>query len=236
MIYKHRRWITLTIMIYAGVVLMLLPRFLYFDSLLNQLLSYAGLLIMITGVIWFFSEKIISKLDLIYEGSRSLQEEGIEKVSILYSEGVRSVIRSSSAFSSIRLMINLNQINKVILEIFDVLYHEASRTYDTKIIIAGTPEKSDTEDFFERGMLFQILNKIEEESHKGLSIKMTPKWYHNSFFIARDKVYLLAQYDTKGLNMIQIKVDTFSDIGREYRKIFEELWNQASEYRAMKYE
>lgn len=237
MIYKRRKLMILTIIIYGGVIVMLLPRFLstrlYPSELINELFSYAGLLIIIAAVIWFFSERIISRIDSIYEASRSLQKEGIEEISILYSEGTRSLIRSSLAFSSIRLMINLDQVNKIILEIFDVLYHEATRAYDAKIIIGGTTEERNMEDSFESGMLFQILNKIEKGSHKGLTIRITPKHYPNSFFIARNRVYLMSQYDTKGLNMIQIEVDSYSDIGREYRKIFEEQWDQASEYKAV---
>lgn len=234
--YNIRSVLPKIITIYLGMMLAILPYFGIGGGGSEIILDNLGWLFIIFGVMWYFSDKINTKIDNVHQSTQNLKQYGLETIKILSTREIPDVLFYENRISPVFIVINFEEVNKGIIEVLNYLSDREISSHEIKLLLSWKlpSESKETIDYdsitsFEKKMLLDLIYRITKKN-KNFSIKFIQSPFKYSTIFERDKVLILAPFDLKGKSLFHCTIDGHSEVGLQYRDFANELWRNSQDY------
>lgn len=225
-----KRLMPIIIMVYMGMTLIILPRYLYIDDVFREMISSTGLVLMISGVVWFFYARLERRLDKAFELFAGPLSTEINEIKMVRGEELSKLFRSYYGMSEVKVIIDVRSIGRWSHEFIDNLAFKLN-SGRTKLLITGH-KVCDTEGSAtpEYEFFFHQLAKIQHDFGDRINIKVCAESTNNTIIFGRYNITLIVPFDLKGKFLLYVDAKSNSDFLENYQRHFEELWQNSSNY------
>jgi hypothetical protein len=234
-----RDLIIVTLIIYTGVVIQVLPKMLYggriyIDEFMNELMVSFGGLIVIAGVIMFFAnrseKRIISSLKTLDE----LNQLGIDRIANLTKYSLSEITDRTHSYQKVDILISYHQVNKNIRYLIEQLV-EKKDSPKIRILVCGTEANKDSDAPImqqiasEQRALSEVIRRFEESKFKNLSLRFSKTNVFHSVIFTESSICLFLPHEPSGRAGLVTYLNHRSDMATSYSDLFESLWGQATD-------
>jgi hypothetical protein len=225
--------VSIAVVVYAGFMVAVLPLFGLKASISYELVNAVSMLLIVTGIVWFFSNRSIMRTEDMFQGLKSQDKVGIEEVGLSSQLSTEELLRTMLRRSiSVDFIINKKQVDEPILYILEAL---SESPYSSRIrIVMPVPkerQKSSTGlEFNRRVDLKTLLSSLVRKKSDIVEIKVTSSEITNSVLITDSGVLLFIAFDARKSGGLYLRMEKQSDIGWQHRELFDRLWDDSKPY------
>lgn len=213
-------------LIYVGITLLLMPYFLYLPERSGEISKIIGIISTITGIIWFFTnrlERIFCKSMELFSG---LLSHDIREVKLIESRELYKEIKGHFFYGDISIIINNDMIGNWIDDLIDYI---SSKNKNEKINILLTGivnEKSSNTVVSETDIFLQRIKKSYEKG-ENIELRLVEQHSANTILIGRNGFSLIVPFGQRCKEMFYIYSYGHTEYFREHKERFKELWGKS---------
>ena len=228
MAFKRNRILPIIIFMWAGITLMVIPSSLYVKDYIREIMYSLGMVLMISGVIWFFFDKIENRLNRVFDLFTGPMAREINELKLIYGEDIYKVIRKSIGMYKPKIIVEYRTIGRWTYDFIDYLSMKTS-SKSIKLLITGYGDsKHDQKPEIE--MFFKQLKEIQNRNNSEIEIRNCSNPSNNTYILSITSLFIIVPFDPKGKNLIYIDTKPETEIFYSYERHFDEMWEKSEKY------
>lgn len=231
------RLITVFSIIYIGLMLEVLPDLFYgnnSESLLFRLIASLGGIIILIGVIMFFSDRSEKRIISSLQALNEVNQLGIEKVKSLSNYSFSDTTDITRSSEKVDILISFNQVNKNLRYLIEQLI-EKNDSQKIRVLVCGVVVNDDADipDMLQVGSeqqaLSEVIRRYERKQFKNLSLRSSKTNIFHSVILTEQTICLFLPHESTGREGLVTYIKHSSSIARSYINLFDSLWDKTAD-------